>query len=62
MKGVMPPLWWIWVTTFLTVGVRGEAYYAIERGDWRMARFVAGVVTDTCRRIRAGAGRQQEDR
>lgn len=49
------PIWWIRVTTFCRVCAQGSDYFAIPRGDVRTAWFVATVVADACRRIRADA-------
>lgn len=46
------PLWWIWVTECGLV-LRGCPYFGIRPWDLRQAIFVAGVVTRTCREIRA---------
>ena len=50
------PLWWLWLTTVISITARGDDYYAIPRGDWRMAIFVANVVYLSCRSIRADHG------
>lgn len=55
-----PPLWWIWVSTFTRLVVRGEPYWYQPRGQVRKSAWIAGVITQTCRDVRRDGRRSRQ--
>lgn len=49
----MIALGWIWLTVFARMWWYGSDYYGIRPRQAKDSAFVAGVVTRTCRAIRA---------